>query len=263
MDSRFFEAFVDWYLISIDILLVLGIIYYLKLPKEKRSISFYWLPFLILSFTVFYENLGAYTNYNFDFKKAANAFFGNTENPRFNIWVFNIFNKHISTILYLFLIKSWLVPSKKKYINWMIITFFIAVQVLQFSGIEPIYLNQPLIFTFGANLILLGSGFYFIGLMTNEQYLATNPLRLLSFWQMTFILFTYSLTYISSVSLMYLYNNYPQLLTSLLKIDWVMGVINLGILVLTIASPKFPHFFEREPFFEFEKQLNLRNRISS
>ncbi|MBN3581197.1 histidine kinase [Algoriphagus aestuarii] len=253
MDSKFVEAFVSWYLILIDILLVLGIIYFLKLPKEKRADSFYWLPFLILSFTVFYENLGAYTLYNFEFRKAANAFFGNTENPRFNIWIFNIGNKHISTILYLFLIKSWLEPSKKKYINWMMITFFIVIQVLQFSGIEPVYSNQPLIFTFGANLILLGSGLYFIGLMTNEQYLSTNPLRLLSFWQMTFILFTYSLTYISSASLMYLYTNYPQLLASLLKIDWVMGVLNLAILVLTVASPRFPHLFEREPYFEFKQ----------
>lgn len=138
----------------------------------------------------------------------------------------------------------------------MMITFFIVVQVLQLSGIEPVYLNQPLIFTFGANLILLGSGFYFIGLMTNEQYLSVNPLRLLSFWQMTFILFTYSLTYISSASLMYLYTNYPQLLASLLKIDWVMGVLNLAILVLTVASPRYPYLFEREPYFEFKQSNN-------
>lgn len=250
MGSRFFQAFVDWYLISIDVPFVLGFIYFLKLPKEKRANSFYWLPFLILTFTVFYENMGAYTNYNFEFKKNVNAFFGNTEFPKYNLWLYNIANKQISTILYLFLIKSWLEPSKKKYINWMIISFFIIVQFLQFSGIEPIYLDQPIIFTIGANMILVASGLYFIGMMTNEKYLATNPLRLLSFWMMTFILFTYSLTYVNSVSLIFLYTNYPHIVTSLLCIDLVMGVLNKFILLLAIASPLLPNIFEKEPFHE-------------
>lgn len=250
MRGDFWEAFGGWYMISIDLILVIGIYYFFRLPKEKRANSFYWLPFLILTFTVFYENFGAYTLFNFEFRKAANAFLGNTEYPKYNIWIFNIANKQISTILYLFLIKSWLDPSKKIYINWIIISFFIITQVIQFSGVELVYLNQPIIFSIGANMILISSGLYFIGLMTNENYLSSNPLRLLSFWQMTFILFTYSLTYITSVSMMYLNTHYPQFLYSLLKIDWVMGVINLAILGLTIASPKFPGLFEKEPFYE-------------
>lgn len=247
MDSRLIQAFVDWYLVSIDVLFILGIIYFLKLPKEKKANSHYWLPFSILAFTVFYENLGAYTIYNFEFNESVNEIFGNTENPRYNLWLFNIANKQITTILYLFLIRSWLEPSKKKYINWMIILFIIAVQVLQFSRIEPIYLDQPIIFTIGANMIIVGSCLYFINLISNEEYLASNPVRLLSFWQMTFILFTYSLTYISSVSLLYLYTNYPKLLYSLLQIDLVMGILNLAIMVLTLASPRFPSVFEKEP----------------
>ncbi len=242
-------------MISIDIILLIGIFYFLKLPKEKRANSFYWLPFLILAFTVFYENLGGYTNYNFEFKKAVNVFLGNTENPIYNLWLFNIANTHIITILYLFLIRSWLEPSKKKYINWMIILFVVIVQVLQISGIEPIYLDQPVISTFGANMIIAGSGLYFIGLMSNEQYLAVNPFRLLSFWQMTFILFTYSLTYITSVSLLYLYTIYPLLVSSLYQINWVMGILNLAILVLTIASLHIPRFFEKEP--NYVSNLNL------
>lgn len=263
MDSRFFQAFIDWYQISIDVLFILGILYFLKLSKEKKANSHYWLPFSILAFTVFYENLGAYTIYNFEFNKIVNEILGNTENPRYNLWLFNIANKHISTILYLFLIKSWLEPSKKKYVNGMIILFIVFIQVMQVSGIEPVHLDQPIIFTIGANMILLASGLYFIGLMTNERYLATNPLRLLSFWQMTFILFTYSLTYITSVSLMYLYTNYPQLLSSLLKIDWIMGVLNLVIMVLTLASPKFPGVFDKEPNFETENKLDFQKSSSS
>lgn len=250
MDSRLIQAFVDWYLVSIDALLILGIIYFLKLPTENKANSSYWLPFFILAFTVFYENMGAYTQFNSGFNIAVNELFGNFENQNFNLWLFNIANKQIKTILYLFLIKSWLEPSKKKYINWMIILFLVVVQVLQFSGIEPIYLNQAIIYSVGANMIIVGSGLYFINLITNEEYLASNPLRLLSFWQITFILFTYSLTYINSVSLIYLYNTYPQLLASLFKIDWVMGILNLSIMVLTLASPRYSSFFENEPSYE-------------
>ncbi|WP_075350075.1 histidine kinase [Algoriphagus marinus] len=254
MQDKLWVEFGGWYLVSIDILLIIGIFYFLKLPKEKKANSFYWLPFFILAFTVFYENLGGYTNYNFEFNKAVNAFLGNTEYPRYNLWLFNITHTHIATILYLFLIRSWLEPSKKKYINWMIIFFAVVVQVLQISGIEPIYLDQPIISTIGANMIIIGSGLYFIGLMNNDQYLAANPLRLLSFWQMTFILFTYSLTYITSVSLLYIYTLYPQLATSLHYINLVMGVLNLIILVLTVASPQLPKLFEKEP--DYDSNLN-------
>jgi len=132
----------------------------------------------------------------------------------------------------------------------MIFFFIVAVQVLQFSGIDPIYLDQAIIFTIGANMIIVGSCLYFINLISNEEYLASNPIRLLSFWRMTFILFTYSLTYISSVSLMYLYINYPKLLYSLLQIDLVLGILNLAIMVLTLASPKFPSVFEKEPNYD-------------
>ncbi|WP_296705149.1 histidine kinase, partial [Algoriphagus sp.] len=211
MDSRFIEAFGGWYLVILDVLLIVGVICFFRLPKVKRVNSYYWLPFLILAFTFVYENIGAYTNYNFEFNKTVNAFLGNPENPRYNLWLFNIANKQISTILYLFLIKSWIESSKKKYINWMIILFIIVALILQLTGIEPLYLNQPIIFAMGANMILLGSGLYFIGLITNDKYLETTPFRLVSFWQMTFILFTYSLTYINYVAVLYLFEINPQL----------------------------------------------------
>tara|TARA_R110002012_G_scaffold286864_2_gene478698 strand:- start:20156 stop:20914 length:759 start_codon:yes stop_codon:yes gene_type:complete len=249
MDTKFFQTFGDWYLISIDIILTIGIIYFLKLSGSERSNSRYWLPFLILAFTVCYENMGAYTNYNYEFKKSVNAFLGNTEFPRYNLWLFNIANMQVLTILYLFLIKSWLVPSNKKYINWMLIAFVVSSQIIQFSGIEPIYWFQPIIFTIGANMILVGSWLYFVGLMKNDAYLNSNPLRLTSFWQMTFILFTYSLTYINDVSKPYLVTYNYGLGISLSQTETVMGCFNLAILVLTIASPKLPKLFEKEPFY--------------
>lgn len=175
---------------------------------------------------------------------------GNEENPRYNVWFYNIANKYVATILYLFLIKTWLEQVKRKFIIWMILFYFFIILFLTITGIEPIYLGQPIIFALGANMILIGSGLYFIGLISNERYLEVNPLRLLSFWQMTFILFTYTLIYIGSVSLDYLYGINKQLGISLSQINLVMGVLNLSILVLTLASPRLSGVFQKEPFYE-------------
>ncbi|SIN98663.1 histidine kinase [Algoriphagus halophilus] len=249
MPSPFWTAFGDWYLFAIDALLLIGTFYFLKLKKEEKANSYYWLPFFILAFTVFYENLGAYTNFNFEFKKSVNALLGNTEFPKYNLWLYNITNKQISTILYLFLIKNWLEPTKKKYINWMLIVFVIVSLVLQITGIEPLYLNQPIIFSMGANMILIGSGLYFVALITNQYYLNSNPLKLLSFWQMTFLLFTYSLTYINSMTVIYLYEINSQLGIGIVQIDRVLGILNKVILVLIIASPLLKKVFVKEPIF--------------
>lgn len=247
MDSRLLLAFSDWFTIGTNLLLIIGVIFFIKLPKEKRANIHYWLPFLILTYTVFYENFGSYTNYNFDFKKAVNAYLGNTEYPKFNLWLYNIARRQVGVILYLLLIKSWLQPAKKKYINWMIYGFIVVAFVLQISGIEPLFFNQPIIFATGANLILIGSGLYFIGMITNDQFLESNPLRLVSFWQMTIIMFTFSLNYITSVALLYLYAVNPVLGKALQQISNVMWLCTLGVLIITIASPLLPRIFEKEP----------------
>ena len=250
MDSRFWIAFGNWQTVAFDISLLLGTYFFIKLPKEKKANSAYWLPFLILSHFVLYQNFGSYTNYNYEFKKAVNAYLGNTENPKFNLWLFNITERQILTILYLFLIRSWLEPSMKKFINWMISSFVIIALILQITKIELMYTEQPVIFALGANMILIACGLYFIQLMTNEKYLVSNPLRLLSFWTTTFLLFNYSLTYVSSVSLLYLYRVNPVLGKSLFQIGRVMGVINISALVLLIASAFLTKLFDREPLYE-------------
>ena len=242
------DALFDWYFVSIDLLLIVGTIYFFKLPKEKKQSRFYWLPFFILAFTVLYENLGGVIFYIPDFNAWVNEILGNTVYPQFNIWFFNITNRYCTTILYLFLIKTWLEPSKQRYLNWMIIGYILLGIIFLITGYEPIYLNQPVTFAVGANMILAGSGLYFIGLITYEKYLAADPLRLLSFWQMTTILFTYSVTYINSVSITYLYEVNPQLGVSLINIDMVMSILNLFILMLIVVSPNLK-WIKEEPLY--------------
>ncbi|WP_296705147.1 histidine kinase [Algoriphagus sp.] len=252
MDSKFWDAYVNYYTITIDCLLIIGIYFFLKLPKEKKANSTYWLPLLIIGFSVFYEAFGAYANYNFEFKKAVNAFLGNTENPKYNIWIYNITNKQISTLLNLLLIKKLIEPTKKIYLRWMIIFFIMVAIILQLTGVEPLYLNQPIIAVMAASMILIGSGLYFIGLISNEQYLNSKPIHLISFWLMTFLLFTYSLTYINSVARIYIYEINPQIALSLAHIDRILGIFLRLTLLLIIISPMLPKVFNKEPSFEFK-----------
>ena len=129
----------------------------------------------------------------------------------------------------------------------MIYGFIILAVILQVSGIEPLYFNQPIISAIGANVILIGSGLYFIEMITHDQYLESNPLRLVSFWQMTILMFTFSLNYISSVALMYLYIVNPVLGKALQEISYGMWLCTLGVLIMTISSPFLPGLFEKEP----------------
>ena len=253
MDQRLIEAFFTaypQYTIPPDLLLLIGIFVYIKLPKDKKRNIHFLLPFVILCFTVFYENLGSYTNYNFEFKRSVNAYFGNTEYPNFNLWLFNVAEKQIGAILYLMLIKSYLRPYKRKIIKWMIYIFILIALVLQFSGIEPIYWNQPIIFAIGANMILFASALYFTDLITHPSYLNSNPLRLVSFWQMTALIFMFTLSYISTVALIYLYEVNPVLGSALQSIGIYLEILTLAILTISIASPFLPNIFDKEPFYE-------------
>lgn len=252
MKGGFWVAYVSYYSITVDILLLLGLYFFLKLPKEKKANSLYWLPLLILGFSVLYETAGAYFNYNFELKKAINAFLGNTENPKYNIWLFNIANKQITTVLYLLLIRNWLEPSKKKYITWMVSAFLLTALILQFTGVEPLYSSQPFIAAMAANMVLVGCGLYFIGMITNDNYLDSQPLRLISFWQTTFLLFAYSFIYINSVARIYIYEISIELAYNMAHFDRVLGIFVRTALLLVIISPFLPKVFERDPLYELK-----------
>jgi len=248
MGNEFLELFLDWYLLTNYLCLVIGIYFFLKLPKSQRIDKRFWLPFLILSYTVFYESMGLVTRYYSQFNRTVNELLGNTEFPGYNLWVFNITNTLVATVLYLFLIRFWIPPTKKRFLTWMIYGFIIIYLVFQFIGIEPIYLDQPMLFAISANLILIACSSYFIQMMTDPSYLEVNPIRLLSFWQVTILLFTYSLTYIYSVSLVYLYNLNPEFTGNLANVNMILGILNQSVLIVMIASPRLPKLFDQEPY---------------
>jgi len=257
MDSDIWVAFGLRNLLVLDFFLVLGAFLFLRLPNEMKANRKYWLPFLILCFIFFYQNFGAYTNYNFEFKKAVNAYLGNTEFPQFNLWLFNITRRQIQVVLYLLLVKSWLEPSKKKYITWMIYAFIFIALALQISGIELMYLQQPIIYSIGANMILVACWLYFIGMMTNKEYMESNPTRLLSFWATTILLFDYSITYIYTISLFYLFQVNPSLGRSLNQVVDIINLFNTSTLLLLIAAPFLSRFFDEEPIYKLQKRKVL------
>jgi hypothetical protein len=243
----FSDAFLNWYNIVIDIILVLGIISFIKLPKNERANSHYWLPFLILVFTVFYESTGSFFLFSRELNAEINAFLGNTEHPKYTLWVYNIFNIYILTFLYLFLIRLYVTNRNRKIINGMMVFFFVAILFLNYSGVEKVYDSQPIIFFIGASFLIIASGSYFIMFITDDVYMDINPLRLFSFWQMTFILFNYATVFLFSISSKYLWQNYYSLYTSLTKINIILAIITLLVLLMTLAVPSLNWNYEKQP----------------
>ena len=243
----FSDAFLNWYNIVIDIILVLGIISFIKLPKNERANSHYWLPFLILVFTVFYESTGSFFLLSRELNAEINAFLGNTENPKYTVWVYNIFNFYILTFLYLFLIRLYVPHRIRKIINGMMVFFFVAILFLNYSGVEKVYDSQPIIFFIGASFLIIASGLYFLEFITGDIYIEINPLRLFAFWQVTFILFNYSAIFLLFISQKYMWQNYYSLYTSLTKINIILSIITLLVLLMTLAVPSLNWNYEKQP----------------
>jgi hypothetical protein len=243
----FSDAFLSWYNVVIDIILVLAIISFFKLSKEERANSHYWLPLLILVFTVAYETAGSFFLFYRELNAGINAFFGNTENPKYTVWVYNIFNAYILTFLYFFLIRLYETNRNRKIINGMMVFFLVVILVFNFLGIENIHDNQPTLFFIGASFLIIASGRYFIMIVSNDRYLDINPLRLFSFWQLTFILFNYSMVFLLMISRKYLWQNYYSLYGSLTYINSILGIITLLILLLTLAGPSLNWKYEIQP----------------
>jgi hypothetical protein len=240
-------VFFNWYIIVIYIIFFLGIISFFSLPKNMRASAFYWLPFLILVLTVTYETMGGFFIFYKDLNAQINAFLGNTENPRYNVWVFNIFNIYLLTIFYLFLIRQYYTVKYKKFINGMLIFYLLAIFVLNFTGLEKVYDSQPILFFISATFLIIASGGYFIMFLQEDVYLEVNPLRLFSFWQVTFILFNYSVLFLLQISQKYMWENHYSLFRSLTYINMGFGIIILLVFSATLAWPCLKWNYENQP----------------
>lgn len=234
-------------MISIDVLFLIGLIFFIKMPLEKRSEKIFWIPFLILLLTVFYENFGAYLTQNSNLNESINIFLGNDINLSYNVWLFNIANTQICTILILLLLSLYLPKKLKKIVRSFILLFISFCVVAQASGFQLIYDSQPILFAVGAGFILISCGFYFLSFMNEDIYLEIDPLRLFSFWQAIFILFYFSLTFLKTISEKYLWEQKMSLAISLGYINTILWIFIMVTLVLTIVSRSLNWKFENQP----------------
>jgi hypothetical protein len=176
-----------------------------------------------------------------------NALLGNTDNPRYNVWVFNIFNQQVLTLGILFLLRYYLPVKWKKIVNWLML-FFIGISTILIAfEVEPIYGNQPLIFALGASSILISCGLYFISFMTDDSFLESNPLRLASFWQATFILFYYSVIFLKTILQQYLWTEMLDFSISLFIINRTLWILLMVTMLLPLAASSFKLNLEKEP----------------
>jgi hypothetical protein len=219
----------------------------MKLPRSERLKTKYFLPFLIVVFTAFYENLGAYFWYDTELNASVNEFLGNTVNLNYTVWFYNIFNQELMTILILLLLRSYLPENKKRIVSWLLFFFLVSSLLIQITGLEPVYGSQPLIFSIAAGAILTACGFYFMSFMTNDSYIESNPLRLASFWQVTFILFYHSVIFLKTVSQNYLWTENYSFGKSLEFINTVIWILILGAMILSYAAPIFKLNLDKEP----------------
>ncbi len=176
-----------------------------------------------------------------------NELLGNTLNPRYTVWVFNIFNQEFMTIIILLLLKSYLPRNKKGIANGLLLFFVLSSVLIQITGIEPIYGSQSLIFSLATGAILIACGLYFLSFMTDDNYIDANPLRLPSFWQVTFILLYHSVVFLKTVSQNYLWTENYSFGKSLEFINTVIWILILGAMVLTYVPPFFKLKLDKEP----------------
>jgi len=244
---QYIDAFLSGYLILIDVLLVLGLVFFILLPKVERANKLYLLLLFILAFTISYENFGRYLIYNTGLNTSINAFLGNTENPKYNLWLFNLAADSIIPCCYLLIIRIYVSGRRKKLIFLMFFSFLSFLVISQLTNFEPVYGLQPMRYSLGATFVMISCILFFMNLMKDPAYLEVNPLRLMSFWLVTVLLFYFSLTFLTNNSREYLWQKQPLLAESLALIDMVLGISCLVVIVLIIVAPNLKVKLEKEP----------------
>lgn len=232
-----------------QILLVLGILVILLfffLPKEKRNTPELFLLFLFVTLVFFYENFALYLLID----KKSNAFFhsliSDTPFQGWNIWVLNLFNFQLSKLLLLVYLHHLIYsPIKRKIVlgtTYLFALFCLAVQVL---GWYPLYNFQPPIYFFGNSALILGSGLYFIDLITDEKHLEKDLIKNWNFWIVTLILFQSALSFLADLA-------YGYLVFNDLNLYFFFNYISMALYLLM--------FFTIGLYFIFEVR-NAKNKL--
>lgn len=190
--TAFFDR-IGYYQIILIGLALIGSLQFSILPKDQKINESVKLSLAILVAVEFYELLASF----FSSQKVVNQ------------WVYTLFGSHVTTILFVMLIRSFLKSEKhRKAVNWLIFLFLLISFFLNLTGISQINDAGEYVSFFSTVLILCCSSFYFFDVITLDVFLKINLLKEFSFWASTAILFYFSSSFMIYISMKYLYTNH-------------------------------------------------------
>jgi hypothetical protein len=231
IDWDLYFAKLFYYPIVLSGLALIGLVGFSILSKEQKRKKELQLSLSIIVLVAFYENLGDIIG----------------SQGIVNNWVFNLFNFHIGTILFLLLIRTFLKRKIHKKIVIILIVLFLLIsfllhltEIIQFND-EGEYLSF-----LSTVMILCCCGLYFLELLTLDEYLDINPLREFSFWVSTVILFYLSSSFMIYISFKYLYTNHLDVFYMVIEIPKNMAILCNLLLCSGIYSQVIKSRFQHE-----------------
>lgn len=237
----FWDRVDDWYFFSISGIFILALILFFFLENEKQRKPEFYLPFCLILLTVFYEYLAAVTVHFKGINKWIYQVFNYPYENNYNLWVYNFFGSHLTSLLFLALIYCYLFsPFKRKTVKGLSLFFIFAYIVLQLTGIESLFEQQTYSIFVGYSVVIMACGLYFMELISHPDYMEINPVKAFSFWQVTLILFNYTAVVFLEISHNYIISISMDLMSSLYlisKITWTL--ILLSFLVTIILNTLF------------------------
>ena len=233
------------YLISISIIGILGLIFFLILPYAKKIKPENYLSLMLLTLVFFYEIFATYLNVDKAFNQKIHELLFDVPFQGWNLWSANLFYSQISKVFFLLIILNQAKGRFSQKFIKAICIFFISICIgIQLSGIEPLYGFQPIISLLGNTSLIIACGLFFIDLLKSDYYLELDPLKMWIFWFITVPLFQSSLIFLAEISYEYLaFHNLP-LYYSLFGISQLLYVtMMIGILLKFIDES---HMFSQE-----------------
>jgi len=225
-----------WYFYWISGIFILALFLFFFLEKDKRGKPEFYLPFCLILLSVFYEYLAAATIVFIEINKWLYGVFNYPHENNHNLWVYNFFGSHLTSLLFLALIYQYLIsPFKKRIVKGLSLLFIFSYVVFQALGIESLFEHQTYSIFVGYSAVIISCGLYFMELISHPDYLEVNPLKAFSFWQVTVILFNYTIEFLLEISFNYIISISMNLMASLLKISMITWILILCCFLVTIV----------------------------
>ncbi|GAA0877795.1 hypothetical protein GCM10009119_07630 [Algoriphagus jejuensis] len=164
-----------------------------------------------------------------------------------NNWVYNLFNSHVSAILFFLLLRSFLKrKNHKKWVSLLIVFFLLISLILHSSGFVHYNDSGEYILFLNSVLMLGCCGLYFFELMTLDEFLEIDPLKEFSFWATTATLFYFSSSFMIYISYEYLYTHHLDICNMVIEIPRNMSILSNFLLCFGIYSVLISDRFQIE-----------------